>query len=419
MSSPYKTAAKKDSVFGAFAERLFTQGGQGRKTADSSLLSSTPSSGLENVSVEDISPNPTQPRKVFSLDSLCELALSILREGLLQPITVTAQTVAEGSKRFTLIAGERRWRAFQLLANRSDPSFNPDELSRIQVQLRQQMNAMRKCPEDFLRIPAYVVDKRSDQFRQAALIENLQRENLCPTDELFGYLDLLTDRLSVIPEFHSFAESISSDEPYAAIVRLLRKMENEQGGKSFGEPLPDVLKKTVASAFDSIGRLNWHSFTRHRLPVLKFPVDVVEALNNGQITFAQAKELSNINAEALGVSEEEAETLRARLIANPISAQRIKAFAETLAESKQMPLRIRTTLPPVSKSELKAKFSFLADKLAERIEVLSSSERKQLMKLFLKIEQILAPQVSEKEIEIHVKKRKLTDRLSVDDSLVD
>ena len=110
---------------------------------------------IMNVPVECIKPNPYQPRKTFTDESLDELATSIKNYGLLQPIVV--RMISKNS--FELIAGERRWRAAQLLG-----------LSEI---------------------PAIVRESQDSESAVMALVENLQRENLHFLEEAEGYYNLL------------------------------------------------------------------------------------------------------------------------------------------------------------------------------------------------------------------------------------
>ncbi len=70
------------------------------------------------IPIDQISPNPYQPRTVFPSKEMEELAVSITEIGLIQPITVRKQ----GDARFQLVAGERRWRAFKLLEKESIPA---------------------------------------------------------------------------------------------------------------------------------------------------------------------------------------------------------------------------------------------------------------------------------------------------------
>ncbi len=112
--------------------------------------------GYREIAVHLIEPNPYQPRKDIAPEALAELVESIRAEGLLQPIVVRA-----AGDRFQLIAGERRWRAFQQLKLRT--------------------------------IPARVMTSSDASSATLALIENLQREGLNPIDEAHGYASLIRD----------------------------------------------------------------------------------------------------------------------------------------------------------------------------------------------------------------------------------
>jgi ParB family chromosome partitioning protein len=108
------------------------------------------------VAVHLVEPNPYQPRKEFSAEALAELVESIRAEGLLQPIVVRAV-----GDHFQLIAGERRWRAFQQLKIKT--------------------------------IPARVMTSSDASAASLALIENLQRADLNPLEEAHGYASLIRD----------------------------------------------------------------------------------------------------------------------------------------------------------------------------------------------------------------------------------
>ena len=112
--------------------------------------------GYREVAVHLVEPNPYQPRKEFSAEALTELVESIRAEGLLQPIVV--RPVGD---RFQLIAGERRWRAFQQLKLKA--------------------------------IPARIMTSSDASSASLALIENLQRADLNPLEEAHGYASLIRD----------------------------------------------------------------------------------------------------------------------------------------------------------------------------------------------------------------------------------
>ncbi len=115
-----------------------------------------PAPGFMEVAVHLIEPSPYQARREITAEQLKELADSIRAEGLLQPIVVRKH-----GERFQLIAGERRWRAFQQLKIKA--------------------------------IPARVVEASNASSAALGLIENLQREGLNPLEEAYGYASLIRD----------------------------------------------------------------------------------------------------------------------------------------------------------------------------------------------------------------------------------
>jgi ParB family transcriptional regulator, chromosome partitioning protein len=120
------------------------------------LLASTPTEGeaLIEVPLEEISPNPNQPRRALDPSSLEELAASIKVSGVLQPVIVR-----KTPRGYELIAGERRWRAAR------------------QAGLE--------------RIPAIVREATDGESLELALVENLLREDLNPVEEAEAYTKLL------------------------------------------------------------------------------------------------------------------------------------------------------------------------------------------------------------------------------------
>ncbi len=123
-----------------------------------SLIPSGPGPGsLHHLPLDQISPNPDQPRSRFDEETIQALAASIAEVGVLQPVVV--RPAPDGG--FLLIAGERRWRAAQLAGLREIPAL-----------LR-------------------TSDERSALAE--AVVENLQREDLTPLEEAAAYIQLLED----------------------------------------------------------------------------------------------------------------------------------------------------------------------------------------------------------------------------------
>ena len=119
-------------------------------------LQTTPEAQDTPIPVADVRPNPFQPRGEFDLEGIGELADSIRRNGLLQPILLRAVGDA-----YEIVAGERRFRAIQSLGWTS--------------------------------VPAVVRTLTDEQMLVVALVENLQREDLSVLEEARGYRQLMDD----------------------------------------------------------------------------------------------------------------------------------------------------------------------------------------------------------------------------------
>lgn len=109
------------------------------------------------VPIEQVHPNPDQPRRTFDADSLNELAASVAEKGIIQPLIV--RRIAGNPALYEIVAGERRWRAAQI------------------AKLHQ--------------IPVLVRDYNDTEVLEIAIIENIQRADLNPMDEASGYKQLM------------------------------------------------------------------------------------------------------------------------------------------------------------------------------------------------------------------------------------
>ncbi len=112
--------------------------------------------GVLELKINDIEPNAGQPRKLFDDEKLLQLSESIKQHGVIQPIIVK-----KDNNTFTIIAGERRWRAAKLAG----------------------LNT----------IPALIKDFTDLQVMEVALIENLQREDLNPIEEANAFINLMNE----------------------------------------------------------------------------------------------------------------------------------------------------------------------------------------------------------------------------------
>ena len=115
----------------------------------------TEQNGAVTLNINDIEPNRDQPRKDFDDDAVAELADSIAQHGLIQPIVVAPLS----NGRYSIVAGERRWRACRMAG--------------------------------LMDVPVIIKDASQQELMEIALIENLQREDLNPVEEAFGYRSLI------------------------------------------------------------------------------------------------------------------------------------------------------------------------------------------------------------------------------------
>ena len=163
------------------------KGGLGRGLdalfADNSIEEIASTSAVK-LKIMDIEPNRDQPRKIFDEDALAELADSIAKHGVIQPLLV--RPMPDGS--YQLVAGERRWRASRMAG--------------------------------LTEVPVVIKELSYDEAMALALIENLQREDLNAIEEAQG-IKALMDTLSLTQD--EAAERVGKSRPAVAnALRLLK-----------------------------------------------------------------------------------------------------------------------------------------------------------------------------------------------------
>ncbi|WP_288557343.1 nucleoid occlusion protein [uncultured Lactobacillus sp.] len=143
---------------------------------------------IQDIELDKIVPNRYQPRREFSDDSMKELAETLDKDGLLQPIVVRE----DGEDHYEIIAGERRYRAAKSLGWET--------------------------------IPAIVKNMDDDQAASLALIENLQREDLNPIDEAKAYTNLM--KLNDLTQT-ALAKDMGKSQSYVANKLRLLKLDDD------------------------------------------------------------------------------------------------------------------------------------------------------------------------------------------------
>ena len=261
-----------------------------------------------------------QPRRYFDTKAIAELTESIKQHGILQPLLV--RTLPDD--KYELVAGERRYRAAI--------AAGLDE------------------------VPVVIRSLSDEDALALALIENLQRENLNPVEETEGILQLLALRLGT-----------SKDEVGSLLYRMLNDSVRLTNNV-MSQPEAELVKEVFAN----LGLMSWESFISNRLPLLKLPKDILEALRSGRIAYTKAKAISKIKDET------ERLTLLEEAIAQSLSLSQIR---ERLKQVRSVPEGEKT---------LKSRMDMTYRRLLQAKFWDDSSKQKKLEKLLAQMEALLA-----------------------------
>ena len=223
---------------------------------------------IVEIALDEIKKNPYQPRTYFNEEKLNELKESIEKNGLLQPIIVK-----KAVKGYYIIAGERRYRAFELLGRKE--------------------------------IPAIIKEMTDEEMMVFAVLENLQREDLSALEESESYKNLM-DKMSLTQE--ELAKKLGKSRPYIAnSLRLLKlpieiKNKLEQGLISVAHArtlLSLKTKKTMVEVCDLV--------IERKMSVRELEEYVVKLLKPKEVKKTKAKDIfieeqENILKKRLGTS---------------------------------------------------------------------------------------------------------------------
>ena len=290
--------------------------------ADESL--SSPKAAATLVLIKEIHLPPQQPRRYFDPDALKELINSIKEHGILQPLLV--RPLSSGG--YELVAGERRYRAAM-----------ESELTEVPVVIRSLTNS---------------------EALSLSLVENLQREDLNPVEETEGILQLLSLHLETTQE---------------EVISLLYRLSNESKGKVTRNVTGKETVERVEKIFDSIGRMSWSSFVRNRLPLLKLPQEIREALQQGQIAYTKANVIARVK------DKQARSSLLSETLKNNLSLSQIKEKIEELQPTSSKPSdplswRLKTAYKQINKSKVWSdpKKRQKLEKLLSQLEALTSAD---------------------------------------------
>lgn len=181
-----KPAVHKNKKLGKGLDVIF---GGDISTLIDDIEKNTPESKQVTVALEEIRPNPYQPRQLFDQEKLNELASSIKEHGIFQPVILKSSI-----KGYEIVAGERRCRLAKIAG--------------------------------LTEVPAIIVEFSDDQMMEIALLENIQREDLNSIEEAKAYLAMM-DKLKLTQE--QLAKRIGKSRSYIAnTLRLLQLPETIQ-----------------------------------------------------------------------------------------------------------------------------------------------------------------------------------------------
>jgi ParB family chromosome partitioning protein len=206
---------------------------------------------LQNVSLESIILRERQPRRQIENVALQNLVKSIKAQGVVQPIVVHQRSDGD----LELIAGERRVRAAR--------------------------------EAGLVTIPAKVFHNLSeDRVAFIAAMENLQREDLNPVDEVDAILDILTVELD-----------LPKDVVPSTLSRLRKVEHNVMSKSDVPTEMDRILLDKVKEVFSQLSKGTWESFVSNKLGVLRLPKDLLEAVRQGQVEYTKATTLRKVKDE--------------------------------------------------------------------------------------------------------------------------
>ncbi|AVH75183.1 ParB/RepB/Spo0J family partition protein [Weissella koreensis] len=230
---------------------------------------------IENLNVNFIIANPFQPRHSFDENALRELANSIKENGILQPIIV--RVAKESKDKYEILAGERRWRATQLAGNET--------------------------------IPAVVRAYDDATMMQAAVLENLQRENLSPIEEALAYKQMM-----------------------------------------------DVLHLTQVQVAKRLGKAR--SVVANTVRLLTLPQEVQDWIQTGELSMGQGRTLLGLH------NKRQILNLAKRVMQERLTVRQVERLVNEMNENKV----VSKATPQIS-AELKETEKALSDKLATKIAI--------------------------------------------------
>lgn len=210
-------AARQDGPMGRQVEEFVEESSEESVVDDEDrvTIKSVMQRRTDEVPIDSVSPNPDQPRTNFKREELEELAASIEKDGLLQPILVRPM----GSQKYQIIAGERRWQACKMVG----------------------------LPT----VPVRIKEADDDKALELALVENVQRSDLNPIEEAYGYRRMMERRNLTQSEV---AQAMSKGRSTVANALRLLELPEEAQQLLFEEKITAGHARAILSIPTNAGR---------------------------------------------------------------------------------------------------------------------------------------------------------------------
>ena len=268
------------------------------------VIQTNGSSNLSEVRMDDIRPNPDQPRREFDDDALQELANSIRQIGLVQPITL--RDMGDGT--YTIIAGERRWRASQRVG--------------------------------LTTIPAYIRTVDDENMLEMALVENIQREDLTAIEVALAYQNLI--------EKHSLTQDQLSEKVgknRATIANYLRLLK-----------LPASVQMALRNKEIDMG----HARALLSISDPKAQLKVFSEMKKGRMSVRQIENMVKLLSEGASVKTKTGKRIRQK-------GSNLSADYNLLREGLRSPFKTRVERTCSEKGKGKISIPFANEAELERI----------------------------------------------------
>ncbi|GAA4004480.1 ParB/RepB/Spo0J family partition protein [Deinococcus rubellus] len=263
--------------------------------------------GPQIIAVNRITVRDGQPRRHFDAEALTALTASIRSQGVLQPILVRP-----AKNGYELIAGERRLRAARLAG--------------------------------LAEIPATVRAVEDQDVSLLAALENLQRQDLNPLDEVEATLAIVGRAMGI------------EENKVIALLHAQRRTPD------------DATVKQLDTLFQQLGTGSWKSFAANKAGVLKFPPDLLELMRSGQLEYTRATAISKVK------DEQQRRSLTRRALAEHLGVREIAAAAKGTVKSQKRYQHVKSLIDEKRISNLAVEERIRVDHLLEELEALLSGQ---------------------------------------------